>query len=493
MTIDQRRYVDIASGVVGATAAAMQKLDLRIMTDNPLASTGSVLEFTNAPDVSAHFGPGSDEGALAAAYFSYVSPAPVSRPRAIQFASHLTETRAAQLIGNPPGTIDTISALGESTLTLNWSINDNIDSEEVTVDFTEVVSYADVTTLLTSAFSNANFSYQQIGGQGVIVVTLTEIGYTTASFSFSDAVSALGLTDAQFDAGAVAQTMVDAYNASIELSDSFGSIWFMSQGDLEEVIDVAELNASFNVKHQLYIDVSPGNAEDYAAALNSIASVGLMLRRSGDQTLSILPAAIMSATDYSRVNATTNYMFRQYGIAFTPQVTSTLMANLYDPLRVNYYGRTAVAGSNIEFFQRGFLCGGVTAPVDMSVHANEQWLKAYIAQQWFTMLLSTRGIPANADGEARMKLVVADSVTRALNNGTILPGRTLTPAQRIAVTDASGDDLAFHDVQDKGYWYDTFIVEETGPSGQPEYVGKYTLIYAKGDWVRKVEGSHNLA
>ena len=52
--------------------------------------------------------------------------------------------------------------------------------------------------------------------------------------------------------------------------------------------------------------------------------------------------------------------------------------------------------------------------------------------------------------------------------------------------------LAWHDVRDKGYWYDVFIEENTGPSGLPEYVGKYTLVYGKGDWVRKVEGSHNL-
>jgi len=40
-------------------------------------------------------------------------------------------------------------------------------------------------------------------------------------------------------------------------------------------------------------------------------------------------------------------------------------------------------------------------PLDMSVHANEQWLKAYIAQQWFSLLMATRGVPANKDGEAR--------------------------------------------------------------------------------------------
>lgn len=492
MSIDQRRYVDIASGVVGATAAAMQKLDMRIMTGNTLVPTDGVLEFTGALGVADYFGASSEEAGIAAAYFAYVSPAPVSRARAIQFASHVTTNRAPGLTGTTPGTIGDITDITNPELTLDWSIGGVAESETITPDLSTAVSYADVATALTDASSEASFTYEQVGGQGVFVATLSGSNYETAAFS-GNASSALGLTNAQFDAGSSVQSMLESYTATTQLNDSFGSVWFMEQGDLDDVVDTAELNASFNVKHQLYIDVPPSEAEDYAAALLGTASVGLLLRRPQDEvTLAVLPGAIMSATDYTRVNATTNYMFRQYGVTFPAQVTSDTQANLYDPLRVNYYGRTAVAGSSIEFFQRGFLCGGLTAPVDMSVHANEQWLKAYIAQQWFTLLLSTRGIPANSDGAARMRVIIAEAVTRALNNGTILPGRNLTPGQIIAIGDATGDELAHHDVRDKGYWYDVFIEEETGPSGLPEYVGKYTLVYGKGDWIRKVEGSHNL-
>ncbi len=115
-----------------------------------------------------------------------------------------------------------------------------------------------------------------------------------------------------------------------------------------------------------------------------------------------------------------------------------------------------------------------------------------IAQQWFNVLLATRGVPANKDGEARALMVIAGAVTKAINNGTILAGKTLSDVQKLAIADASGDDLAWYDVQDKGYWYNAQIVENTGESDLPEYVMKYVLIYGKGDWVRKVEGSHNL-
>lgn len=104
MTIDQRRYVDIASGVIGSTAAAMQKLDLRIMTTNPLVPSGSVLEFASALDVAEHFGAMSEEAGLASAYFSYVSPAPVSRARALQFAPHADSARDPSRLNLPDTT-----------------------------------------------------------------------------------------------------------------------------------------------------------------------------------------------------------------------------------------------------------------------------------------------------------------------------------------------------------------------------------------------------
>lgn len=500
MTIDQRRYVDIASGVIGATAVPMQKLDWRLLVNNPLVPTGAVLEFTGAQAVAEYFGATSLEATLAAAYFSYVSPAPVGRAKAIQFAAHLSASRAPALMGSTAvGTIAQIQALGATaSFTLDVETDSGVDSESVTVDLSGVTSYAETANALTTAFAGTGHAvtvqYVTLAEQGRFVVTMPDDTYVSAAFASGAPATALGLgAGATFDAGGAAQTMVEALVNTVSLSDSFGSLWFQTPGDLEEAVAAAQMNASYNVKHQLYLDVAPADAQDYFAALAGVASVGLILRRAADpHTLAALPAAIMSATDYDRANATTNYMFRQTGFVFPAQVSSDLDANVYDPLRVNYYGRTAVAGSTLDFFQRAYLCGGVSAPVDMSVHANEQWLKAYIAQQWFTLLVSTRGIPANLDGAARMRVVIADAVTRALNNGTILPGKALTPGQIVAITDASGDDYAWHDVRDKGYWYDVFIEENTGPSGLPEYVGKYTLIYGKGDWVRKVEGSHNL-
>lgn len=498
MSIDQRRYVDITSGVIGGAAVPLQKLCGRVFVDNPVIPTSQAISYYSAGEVLNAFGPGR-EATFAAQYFAYISPAPVQRAKELQFAAHLLAPRAYSVIGTGDvASVIAIKALGAAAAFTGTRTTAGVTTPfSVSVALTAVASYADVAnainTKLTSGTIPAAVQYQTLpSGKGGFRIAATGTGnsVTVESGPLADAI---GLSAGIVDEGGPAQTMLQAYAKSVDLDDSFGSAYFFNQGNLVDVIAVAEFNAAQNVKFQLHIAVSAAERPSYSAALIGTASVGLNLKRdSVDPDIAFLPMAIMAATDYDRASATTNYMFRQSGVTVPAQVTSGQDADDNDRARVNYYGQTAIAGTRIAFYQRGFLCGTANVPQDMSVHANEQWFKAYMAQQWFSLLLSTRGIPANMDGAARGRLVLAGAIDKALNNGTILPGKDITPVQQIAITDASGDDLAWLDVQNKGYWADVKIVETTGPAQIAEYEMKYTLVYGKGDWVRKVSGSHNL-
>ena len=87
--------------------------------------------------------------------------------------------------------------------------------------------------------------------------------------------------------------------------------------------------------------------------------------------------------------------------------------------------------------------------------------------------------------------MLVSRIAVALLNGTISPGKALTTAQQIAVTDISGDINAYRDVQSQGYWLGVTIVPRV-VSGATKYVAVYTLAYSKNDVIRKIEGSHNL-
>jgi hypothetical protein len=199
---------------------------------------------------------------------------------------------------------------------------------------------------------------------------------------------------------------------------------------------------------------------------------------------------ILAATNYANRNSVMNYMFKQFPV--TPSVLSTTTSNSYDTLRVNYYGRTQEAGQVIDFYQRGTLTGMATDPVDQNVYANEQWLKSKIGSDLMELLLSLARISANAQGRSQVITTVQTGAELATFNGTISVGKTLTTTQKLYITELTGDELAWHQVQNIGYWIDCVMERVETIDGRVEYKAVYSLIYSKDDAIRKVEGTHIL-
>ncbi|OYW78788.1 MAG: hypothetical protein B7Z19_06545, partial [Polynucleobacter sp. 32-46-5] len=81
-------------------------------------------------------------------------------------------------------------------------------------------------------------------------------------------------------------------------------------------------------------------------------------------------------------------------------------------------------------------------------------------------------------------------IDQALVNGVISVGKPLTSAQQIYITNATGDDTAWRQVQSEGYWIDVEIVAYVDTiTGTTKYKAVYVLIYSKDDVIRKVEGT----
>ena len=495
MAIKITRYVDIISSVSGASSVAQRKLDHRRFVTDPRVPVGAILELGSG-DADAFFGSTSDEAAFARQYFAYVSPAPASAPRALQFAAYAPAGRVPAVYGAAPATLAELTAVSSGSLTITLGANTNTINS---INLSAALSFADVATALQTAirtgtgtqFAAATVTYNV--GLGAFVISGGVVGDAAVSVGVTTLGTLLGLNDpaAILSPGVAVQAPVDAFQAAEQASDSFGSASFGATITADEAKDVALYVAGENVKYQFYVSVTPSTYTTFVTALNGIASTGLILNGTTGEYKEAIPAAIMAATDYDRRNAAINYMYRQVG-GFTADVTTNALANTYDAARVNYYGQTASAGQNISFFQRGFLMGGATAPVDMSVHANEQWLKSYLTAQLLSLQLSLNKIPANNEGRSYILAQVIDGVTKAKNNGTIIIDKTLTTAQKIAVTQLTNDPDAWRDVESKGFWADVVITQSVPVSGVTEYTAKYTLVYAKGDVVRKVEGSHNL-
>lgn len=498
MAISQKRYIDITSGVGGSPVASQRELIARLLTTNPLAPFGSVMEFTSLDNVGAHFGTASTEYGWAEKYFGYISK-DITSPRKISFARYADVALAPQLIS----TITVAPAVTWQSID-NGAFVLNVGGTEVSVediDFSAVTSLADVATAVQTAiqevsessmFRRATVTYDNTLAAFVFTggdTGAATIAYATAPASGTDITGLLGWNNASLPVasnGAEAETPVSAISRIAGISDNFGSFAFVETLGESDIAAVAAWNNSKeqNLKYIYSVPVTAANYINIQTAVAGMNGTALTLVTAGGHE-EYMPCAILAATDYTRPNSTRNYMFQQFPGAVA-SVTTDALADVYDAARVNYYGATQNVGKQLAFYQRGVLQGSVS---DMGVYANEMWMKDSFLTSFFNLLLAVNKIPANTDGEAMVTGVMQETIAQALSNGTILPSKTFTAAQKVYIDQLTGIKDSWIDVFNNGYKLVVKVSNLVGDNGALEYKIDYTLIYSKGDSIRKIEGS----
>ncbi len=488
MAINSNKYVQITSGIGGAAAVSARELLCRIFTDNELVPTGSVLKFSDADSVGDYFGYESEEYERASFYFGFISKA-ITSPRNINFARWAESDTSAQIFGAKAAALADLQAISAGSLTVALA---GVDAA-VTVDFSAATSYADVATELQAkiqaaggGFATATVTYNALKTQfnfdsnGTADGAISVVNGTTAA--------AIGWgSNATFSNGIAAQTLTEALANATNLTNDFGSLAFTySLGLLiDEKLEVATWNATRNNEFQYHTTCLASDAQDHFDALSGIAGTGVTLLFDGEYQ-EMLPCALLASQNFNGAAAAVNYMYTQDG-RLSPTVSNTAESNTLDGIRINYYGETQEAGNNISFYQRGTLMDGVK----MGVYANEQWLKSDLKAEFLNMFLAIPIVGADDSGRAIALAYISATVGKAITNGSIAQGKALTTTQIQYIKQVSGNETAYRDVANKGYWYDAQIVSEVN-AGVTEYAIEYTLIYAKRDAVDSVRGRHIL-
>lgn len=506
MPISINRYVPITSGVIGAQSVQERsRCGLRFTTD-PKVPAGSVVTFTDeiAALAGALFGNDSPDAEFAAQYAAYVSPPPASRASILRFAAYVNVDRAPRIFGGKiQPVLANFTAITAGTLSLTMG---EVTQNLAGLNFSTAATLADVATVLqtviraanvspiwasaTVSYDNVTASFNLVGGAD----GLAPVSIGAAAAGDVGAVLGWRAPLAVFSPGAAAQSPLEALQVAEQVTDSFGSFSYSAAGavTIDQAEAVALYNAGLNVKYQFYYQVAMATAAQVYAALSQYASTGLILNGLVGEFKESLPAAIGAAIDYNRTNCVVNVMYRQGPFANDNDVSDDPTANGLDALRVNYYGTTSNAGQKLAFFQRGYLLGPASAPLDINVHFNEQWLKSALQADFLSGQIALAQIGADDKGRGIVMGLLLGRVLQAKRNGVISIGKPFTTLQQIAVTQITNDPDAWRDVQTNGYWADVVIVSYTGPSETTEYKAVYTLVYSKNDVVRKIEGSHNL-
>lgn len=500
MAISFQKYVDIVSGVGGATQVALRELIGRIFTVNTLLPTGSYIEFTDLASVGDYFGTTSEEYLRATFYFAWVSKQ-ITNAKKISFARWADEDTAPLIFGaSDDYLLADFTAISDGAFSLTLGA----DTEVMTgIDFSGDTSLTAVAATLQAAIRAANVAamwtaatvsynavdkrFEFIGGvTGANAIVVADAGSGT---EIAGIVGWLNTGTITSD-GVVEESIVDTLTASADASNNFGSFIFQPALTDDEVVSAATWTDAQNVRFQFFYSVLEADAQSMYDLVQNIGGTGIMIKSASitDEYPEMMPMIILAATDYTRRNANQNYMYQQFDIS--AMVTDTITSNTLDDINMNYYGETQQAGSLLRFFQRGVLMGLATDPLDMNTFANEQWLKDSASVAIMNLLLALSAVPANDTGRAQILGVLQGVIDDALFNAVISVGKTLTDTQKVYIESVTGDENAWRQIQDIGYWIDAYIEEDDSNPG--EYVATYLLLYGKADTIRKVEGTHTL-
>lgn len=513
MAISFRKYIDIVSAVGGAAAAQTRELIGRIFVDNPLLPGFMTLYFTTLESVGLYFGTESEEYKRARFYFSFIGKQ-VTTAKKISFARWNANDTAPAIYGGDSqglGVFTGVSA-GDFYLTIGGVTNlvDNLD-------FTACLSMADVATVLQTRinlFVNPNFAtatvtfnaganrFDLVGGVVATAATIdidTAPGVTMPGFlgnavRWSIAPPNLYTKNAaRAVPGLVHENPGDAFETNANADNNFGSFLFMGAMTVEQYMELAQNNGARNVEFLFTVPALLADSLFFCSELADVSGVCITLLDGdvtpppADEYPEMMPMVILAATDYNRVDAAQNYMYQQASL--TPVILKTESSDGADSCRINYYGATQQAGRLIAFYQRGYMRGETNDPLDMNTYANEIWLKDNIGVELINLQLALGKISANKQGRATVISGVQVAVDRALANGVISVGKPLTQTQKAFISSVTGQEDAWRQVQNVGYWLDCFIEQYPGQGGAPEFKARYVLIYAKDDVVRKIEGS----
>ncbi len=507
MSINISRYVNITSGLAGVSQIGQRSLGALVISINPLVPSGGVLNFTSAAAVGTYFGTASGEYARAVYYFSFVSKN-TTQPQVLSFWFWNNDAATGSLIFGAPATyaLSTFTAVttGDFTLTMG-GFTDHLTAIDLSGAASLAAVAADIQTKIRAfsgggtAWTGATVTYDSTRGcfdlasgmTGADTISVTA-GTTTDVAGLLGWLPSAAAVPAILSNGTAAQTLTANLNLLLTTSNNFGSFCLGASSIITEANVDAAANWNYsltpNVQFLFCWPVSAANAATWQASIAGVGGhAGTLQSPVTGQYPEMFPMAILAATNYQTRNSVQNYMFQQSNL--TPSVTTDAGANTYDALSLNYYGQTQTNGQIIDFYQRGVMSGGQPSdPSDINVYANEMWLKSAMSASFMNLLLALAQVSANNTGRSQLIAAAQAVITQALFNGTISVGNAITTEQQLAITNATGDPNAWQKVQTSGYWFDV-VFETYVVNNQTEYKAVYTLIYAKDDVIRLVNGT----
>lgn len=483
--ISMNKYIDILSVSAGGASANKREPIGRFFSESELVPIGNTLSFGMPDEVMAYFGVESVEYKVAFKYFNWISDRGTKAKKIsfdrIQQGGVVPTVISGINIGN------SLPALKKESLKLALSLDGqtyNIDA-----DTSAASSLSDVASILSTALGAEN-------GTITLSTSLNGTRFILQAASGSESVSQwqiaanedavlMGWTNSTFvinSYGIGDMSISQQVLSALKRNDncySFGFLLSLAQEDIEQI---AQWNMSQNNKF-VFCYAADRNVLQNTIQPSVANYGGLWLEADVPGEYQFWqPMAITANLDYSKRHAAVSYMYKQFPTD-TPTVFDDSVKDALDNAKINYLGRTQTAGRPIVFLQEGWLQGKTK---DMTIYVNEIWLKDSILVELLKLFLQKGAVYSNAADMAIMSAVCLDTFALAVDNGVILTGTTLTPDERAAVEQYTGDEKGYSIIESQGYIFNYWLT--TLANGKKVF--SYQLVYKACDTIRKVEGTN---
>ena len=439
-----------------------------ILTENALMPLSSmVMEFTTADAVGAYFGLDSQEYALASQYFLGYNNS-FAKPRRLMFGARVSSARAAFLRGAKfAGTLASLQAITDGSL----KVTINGTAYTVTgLDFNADTSYSDVAetiqTALAAELASTTVTYSSLTGAFQINSPTTgaesTISYAEGGGSGTDISGTLGLTQA---AGAVLSQGSDELTPTANMAaikqqtQNWVTFTTTYEAEAEEILGLADWASSQGVDY-LYV---PWSADPLLIQQGSTNSIADQIKAAEYGATALVYENVESAVfvlgtwasiDWNRRQGTITQAFK-HADGLAPTVTDETTASLLENKTCNYIGKFATRNDDFTFFYPGAMFGDYNW---IDTYINMIWLKNVMQVAIMNGLNSAGRVPYNARGYALIRSWLQDPINRALKNGCIDTGVTLSESQKAQVMNEAGLDIS-NELWINGYYIQ---VEDAG-------------------------------
>lgn len=453
MSISASQIVNVIPGVISAGGTDLEITGL-LLTKNTLCLFPTVLEFASSEAVGEYFGELSAEYQAAQKYFLGFDGS-TRKPRKLSFAKLVDEAISGFLIGGSAGTLEEMKTITAGGFTIN------VDGSPKTVtalDLSEAATQSDIAQSIQTQLTGTTVQYNS--NLNAFIITSSQTGETSsisvAEDTAENAASILGLTSetgATVSAGSAALEPSANMNSVVSNSQSWVSFTTMEEQEDNVIEKLSAWVSGMNAEY-LYCpyttkenDTNPNAGSNLPKTLANGNYEGVLLTYGG-LDYAVFAMSIGACINWDATNGLVTYAFKSQS-GLNPSVDDNITANNLLSLNMNYYGKWATRNDDFIYYYQGSMIGGNFGFVD--AYIGNLWLRNALQVSLMNGLAQVGRVPYNDEGYTTISAWCIDPINRALNNGTIDTGVTLSESQKAQLISEIGSDVS-DQINTDGYY-----------------------------------------